>query len=337
MGWDLVVGFTFGVVIATVTAPVGVSGAVFLLPFNSACSTCRARRCRRRTCSTTSHSGSRRARPVPARRRAAVQSRKAAADRDDPWRGPGCGHPGLPVTRSGTLFRLFVALFLLPLGVWLLVGSRQARDRMIGFRPRPLVALGFGAGLIGGIYGIGGGSLLAPVLAASGYVMAAVAPAALLSTFVTSCLGALTYAVLDIIGQPGAAPNWTLGIACGLGGILGGCIGASLQPFVPQTRLASSLGRCSHLPSRAPTWSWSPAHKCRYGFGRPTLSSGDGCCEPPADRRAQRRRGAATSISQAPPLPDWSAGSNRDRLPRTAATRGPSARRGHVLGGPRVG
>jgi hypothetical protein len=32
MGWDLVVGFAFGVVIATVTAPVGVSGAVFLLP-----------------------------------------------------------------------------------------------------------------------------------------------------------------------------------------------------------------------------------------------------------------------------------------------------------------
>ena len=32
MSWDLLVGFAFGVVISTVTTPVGVSGAVFLLP-----------------------------------------------------------------------------------------------------------------------------------------------------------------------------------------------------------------------------------------------------------------------------------------------------------------
>ena len=32
MEWSLVAGFAFGVVIASLTAPVGVSGAVFLLP-----------------------------------------------------------------------------------------------------------------------------------------------------------------------------------------------------------------------------------------------------------------------------------------------------------------
>ena len=133
-------------------------------------------------------------------------------------------------------------MFLLPLGVWLLVGDRRRHERRSGFGPRTLVALGFGAGLIGGIYGIGGGSLLAPVLAASGYLMATVAPAALLSTFVTSCVGAVTYAVLDITGQPGAAPDWPLGIACGLGGLVGGYLGASLQPHVPQRALRLLLG-----------------------------------------------------------------------------------------------
>lgn len=58
----------------------------------------------------------------------------------------------------------------------------------------------------------------------------------------TSCVGALTYAILDITGQPGAAPNWTLGIACGLGGLVGGYIGASLQPYVPQRALRLLLG-----------------------------------------------------------------------------------------------
>jgi uncharacterized membrane protein YfcA len=59
---------------------------------------------------------------------------------------------------------------------------------------------------------------------------------------VTSCVGALTYAVLDITHQPGAAANWALGIACGLGGLVGGYLGASLQPFAPQRALRLLLG-----------------------------------------------------------------------------------------------
>ena len=51
-------------------------------------------------------------------------------------------------------------------------------------------------GVVGGIYGIGGGSILAPILVGSGLAVAEVAPAALASTFVTSIVGAATYALL---------------------------------------------------------------------------------------------------------------------------------------------
>jgi hypothetical protein len=42
---------------------------------------------------------------------------------------------------------------------------------------------------VGGIYGIGGGSILAPVMIAPGRPLSEVAPAALASTFVTSAAG----------------------------------------------------------------------------------------------------------------------------------------------------
>jgi hypothetical protein len=50
-------------------------------------------------------------------------------------------------------------------------------------------------GCIGGIYGIGGGSILAPVLIATGRPPAEVAPAAISSTFVTSAVGVITFTV----------------------------------------------------------------------------------------------------------------------------------------------
>ena len=56
--------------------------------------------------------------------------------------------------------------------------------------PQPrIVALALAVGVIGGIYGIGGGSLLAPILVAVGFTVAEVAPAALASTFLTSIVG----------------------------------------------------------------------------------------------------------------------------------------------------
>ena len=107
---------------------------------------------------------------------------------------------------------------------------------------RRLVAVAFAVGIVGGVYGVGGGSLLSPLLVGSGMAVAAVAPAALASTFVTSVVGALGYGVLSLFADGSIAPDWPLGIACGLGGLVGGYVGALLQPRVPERGLRYLLG-----------------------------------------------------------------------------------------------
>jgi len=69
-----------------------------------------------------------------------------------------------------------------------------------------LIVLAVAVGCVGGIYGIGGGSILAPVLVGSGRKPAEVAPAALASTFVTSVAGVITFTVLAIHEHVHAAP-----------------------------------------------------------------------------------------------------------------------------------
>ncbi len=103
--------------------------------------------------------------------------------------------------------------------------------------------------MIGGIYGIGGGSLLGPILAGRGLPVARVAPAALAATFTTSVVGAAAYAPLSLASSADVAPDWSLGLACGTGGLIGGYLGARLQPHLPERALrlllsvlASALG-----------------------------------------------------------------------------------------------
>src|ERR1700689_1501687 len=99
------------------------------------------------------------------------------------------------------VFELIAAGVLLPLGLWLMLGSQRMRPT----RPTPsrrglygIWALSLLVGTVGGIYGIGGGSILAPILLAVGYSAYEVAPAALAATFLTSIGGIVTYQVLQI-------------------------------------------------------------------------------------------------------------------------------------------
>jgi len=62
------------------------------------------------------------------------------------------------------------------------------------------------------------------------------------STFVTSLVGALTYLVLAIDATGSIAPQWRVGIACGLGGLVGGYLGARSQPRMPDRALRLLLG-----------------------------------------------------------------------------------------------
>jgi uncharacterized membrane protein YfcA len=134
---------------------------------------------------------------------------------------------------------------LLPLGLWLLLGSQ----RMAPSRPEPgprgrglISLLALAVGVVGGIYGIGGGSLLAPVLIACGFSAYEVAPATLLATFLTSIAGIATYEVLQLTHGGSVAPEWILGISMGLGGFAGSYAGARLQSRLPEASLRRLLG-----------------------------------------------------------------------------------------------
>ena len=99
-----------------------------------------------------------------------------------------------------------------------------------------IFSVAFVVGIIGGAYGIGGGSILAPFLVAVyGLPVYTVAGAALLGTFLTSIAGVLFYSVMPSHSGISIAPDWLLGALFGIGGFLGIYCGARLQRFVPQT------------------------------------------------------------------------------------------------------
>jgi uncharacterized membrane protein YfcA len=83
-------------------------------------------------------------------------------------------------------------------------------------RSRALVwALSLAVGTVGGLYGIGGGSLLAPILLAAGLSAYDVAPATLPATFLTSIAGIVTYQILQATHGGTIAPDWALGAFLG--------------------------------------------------------------------------------------------------------------------------
>ena len=226
-----------GLLIATVTVPAGVSGAVFLLPVQ------------------LSVLGVANPAVTPTNLLYNVVAGPGALLRH---RGALTG----PLTRlllAGTVpgvvagavlrvyavpgpdaFRLVAAAVLLPLGVRLCL--RPATRAADPPGRRTVTALAVAAGVAGGVYGIGGGSLLGPVLAGRGMPVSVVAPAALATTFVTSIVGAATFVVLALAGHGDTAPDWAVGLLCGAGGLAGGFLGAHLRPRLPERVLRVLLG-----------------------------------------------------------------------------------------------
>ncbi|WP_411104905.1 sulfite exporter TauE/SafE family protein [Streptomyces sp. cmx-4-9] len=244
MDWQTGLGaLATGLLIAVLTAPVGVSGAVFLLPVQLSVFNV----------------------PSPAVTPTNLLFNVVAGPgallryrRHGSLRGPLVRRlvlgtlPGVvagAVIRVFALpgpavFRLLVAALLLPLGLWLCFRTlRPARhDRAAEPSPRTVTGLAVAVGVVGGIYGIGGGSLLGPILVGRGMPVARVAPAALASTFATSVVGSATYALLSLAESGDISPDWFLGLACGVGGLIGGYLGARLQPRLPETALRLLLG-----------------------------------------------------------------------------------------------
>ena len=242
-GWTEVVALAAAFVIAVLSTPAGISGAVLLLPFQVS------------VLGTPSPS------VTPTNLLYNVVSTPGALYRY--WRQGQTGGRLALVLIAGTLpgvvagsiirvkvlpgprvFDLVVAAVLLPLGVWLAL-TRPSRPDSEQVRriPAPvLIVLSAVVGCVGGIYGIGGGSILAPILIGSGRRAVEVAPAALASTFVTSVGGVITFTILSINQHAPVAPNWPTGIALGIGGLAGGYTGARIQSRLPDVLIRRLVG-----------------------------------------------------------------------------------------------
>jgi uncharacterized protein len=240
--------FLAGLLVATVTTPAGVSGAVLLLPvqvsvlgvpspsvtptnlifnvFATPSGVLRYRRLRRGSIAS----------PLATRLVAGTAP------------GVAIGAVIRVEWLSGQqAFYLAAGAVLAILGVLLVVRQPTPADRPLGLAAVPAIAAC--VGVVGGIYGIGGGSFLAPILILGGYTAYTVAPAALLSTLVASVVGVVTFVVLGVTSDTSAAitPDWGVGIAAGAGGVIGAYIGASLQSRIPEPLLRRLLGSIALL------------------------------------------------------------------------------------------
>jgi len=114
------------------------------------------------------------------------------------------------------------------------------------FNPVILFALTLAVGIVGGAYGIGGGSIIAPFLIAIfGLPVYTIAGAALLGTFLTSVFGVTFYTLIaPFYAHTGLAiaPDWRLGFLFGVGGFLGMYCGARLQKYFPAKAIKLILG-----------------------------------------------------------------------------------------------
>ncbi len=90
-------------------------------------------------------------------------------------------------------------------------------------------------GVVGGVYGIGGGSIMAPFFVSIlGLPVYTVAGAALMGTFVTSVFGVGFYQGISFfIPELAVGPDWLLGMLLGVGGTAGIYCGARFQKYVP--------------------------------------------------------------------------------------------------------
>jgi len=112
------------------------------------------------------------------------------------------------------------------------------------FNAPALLLLALVVGLIGGTYGIGGGAIIAPFLAAIFELpIYTIAGAALMGTFLTSIAGvAIYYCLAPFCPGQAVAPDLALGALFGLGGFVGIYLGARLQKFISGKLIRIGLG-----------------------------------------------------------------------------------------------
>lgn len=168
-------------------------------------------------------------------------------------------------------FKLFVATVLLGIGAklfWSIAVERRTDEKLrastvgavaagvIGpgvtrfdfmgrthaFSTPAMAGAAFLVGIIGGAYGIGGGSILAPLCVTLFRLpVYVIAGAVLLGTVIASLAGILFYSLIPVAGTV-APPDWLLGLLFGAGGLAGIYCGAKTQRHVPERWIKVMLG-----------------------------------------------------------------------------------------------
>jgi uncharacterized membrane protein YfcA len=114
----------------------------------------------------------------------------------------------------------------------------EFQGRVYSFKPLTLSVVALIVGIVGGIYGVGGGAIIAPfAMTILGLPAYAVAGAALFGTLLTSIAGVGFFELLSgthLASTPGSRPDWALGLLFGLGGLVGSYVGARLQKHLPE-------------------------------------------------------------------------------------------------------
>ncbi len=111
------------------------------------------------------------------------------------------------------------------------------------FSTSGVLLMSFVVGIVGGVYGIGGGAIIAPFFVTFfGLPVYTVAGAALMGTFLTSVCGVVFYQLIaPYYPSMAVAPDWSLGALFGLGGFAGMYVGARCQKYVPAKYIKAFL------------------------------------------------------------------------------------------------
>lgn len=109
-----------------------------------------------------------------------------------------------------------------------------------------IVILSAIVGIVGGVYGIGGGAIIAPFfISFFGLPVYTVAGAVLMGTFVTSIAGVIFYQIIaPFYSNMAISPDWILGLLFGIGGFAGMYCGARAQKHVPAKAIKWILTGC---------------------------------------------------------------------------------------------
>ncbi|MBN2468067.1 MAG: sulfite exporter TauE/SafE family protein [Deltaproteobacteria bacterium] len=116
------------------------------------------------------------------------------------------------------------------------------------FRCLPVIGTSFLIGIVGGAYGIGGGSIVAPLLVTTfSLPVYTIAGPTLMSTFTASLAGVIFYCWLGSVypDYPSLRPDWLLGGLFGIGGLAGAYWGARVQKHIPVRAIKALLGAIS--------------------------------------------------------------------------------------------